>query len=250
MLRIQDAGDGVQTWTLDRPPANALNAELVRHLGDAADAASNDPDVRAVVVRGNDKFFSGGLDLAEMASGGAASVMDFGWGDGVAALWTLDKPTVAEIAGHAVAGGAIIALACDVRICSSKDKKIGLNETAIGLPFPRGAFEIARTALPQSSFGRTILGGALFGPEDAKARGYVHEVVAPETLEEAVLGEARALAALPAIAYAENKRLWQEPSVLRCQNEPADIRKRRRAAWQSEELFAAFAARAAGTRKK
>src|SRR5262249_34208999 len=128
--------------------ANAINAEFLIALGSQCKAAHEDENVRAVIVQGDGKFFSGGLDLKEAASGSnrvgnLAGSRD----DGLFMLWTLPKPTIAMVTGHAIAGGAIIALACDFRLTHSGSQRFGLNEVAIGLAFPRGAFEIARLAL-------------------------------------------------------------------------------------------------------
>lgn len=249
MLRIEDAGGGVQTWTLDRPPANAIDGALLGALADAASHAAADDAVRCVVLRGNERFFSAGLDLKALAAGGAADVVQFGWGDGVQALWTLEKPTIAAVDGHAIAGGAILALVCDVRIASSSKKKIGLNETAIGLPFPRGAFEIARHALRPEAFGPTILGAQLYGPEDAMRFGYVHEVVDTEAFHAHVMATAKRYADLPSIAYAENKRLFLEPAIERCRAEKNEDKERREAIWASPELMTQLAERLMAPKK-
>lgn len=248
MIRVEDAADGVRIFTLDRPPANAITAELVSRLGEICAEARDDRSVRAVIMRGGERFFSGGLDLKAMAAGGASDVADFGWGDGVADWWTFPKPTVAEIAGHAIAGGAILALASDVRIASTAPKKIGLNETAIGLSLPRGAFEIARNGLAPRHFARVILEGELVGPEEALERGFLHELVAPEELSSRAMAVASKLAQLPPISYADNKRLQREPCVQRCENEPEEERARRRGGWSASQD--AFSARAAQTGKK
>jgi enoyl-CoA hydratase/carnithine racemase len=248
VLRI-DTAEHVQTWTLDRPPANAIDGNLVKAIGDAAAAAQADDDVRCVVLRGNERFFSAGLDLKALAANGPDDVINFGWGDGIADLWMLEKPTIAAVAGHAIAGGAILALVCDVRIASSSPKKIGLNETAIGLPFPRGAFEIARHGLAPATFGPTILGAGLFGPEEAKTLGYVHEVVAPEALDETVHATAKRYADIPAIAYAENKRLFLEPAIERCRNESEEAKNRREAVWKNPDLMMQLAQRLFAAKK-
>ena len=249
MIRVEDAADGVRIFTLDRPPANAITAELVSRLGEVCAEAREDRSVRAVIMRGGERFFSGGLDLKAMATGGASDVADFGWGDGVADWWTFPKPTVAEIAGHAIAGGAILALASDVRIASTAPKKIGLNETAIGSV--TAAWRVrdrAQRPSRRSHFARVILEAELVGPEEALARGFVHELVPPEELTARAMAVATKLAQLPPISYADNKRLQREPCVQRCENEPEEERARRRGGWSDSQD--AFSARAAQTGKK
>lgn len=249
-IQIQDLEGGVRQITLSRPPANAINGALSRALLAAVEAANVDSAVRAVIVRGNDRFFSGGLDLPEMAQGAAAEMAGFGYRDGAHALWTIPKPTVAEIAGHAIAGGALLALSCDVRIAARKTQKIGLNETAIGLAFPRGAYEIARSALANQHFGRLLLEAGLYGVEEAQRYGYVHEIVEAEALSARCLEVARTLAAHPREAYALNKQRIREPFVAACEGETVLMRERVLKSWGSEETQQAFLRRAATLTKK
>ncbi len=253
MIETQDieVGEGViRIWTLARPPANALNAAIIRALQDAAESAAEDPTVRAVILRGNARFFSGGLDLKEMAAGGAADVASFGYGDGVGALWTLPKPTIAQIEGHAIAGGAILALACDFRVCAEGDQKIGLNETAIGLAFPTGAFEIARRVLDPRFVNKVLLAAELFKPADALRVGLVDEVVKQENLQARCVALATQLAAYPPDAYAYNKALAIGPAVEWSGAESEEEAERRLKIWTSEETTRAFLARAQSLGKK
>ncbi len=246
---VHDEPGGIRVLTLNRPPANAFDAGLIARLGAAADAARDDAAVRAVIVRGNERFFSGGLDLKKMAGGEAPKVSDFGYHDGIGALWTLPKPTIAEVRGHAIAGGAILLLACDFRISATGPHKIGLNETPIGLAFPPGAFEISRLGLSHTRFGRAILEGELYPPEEALRMGYLHELVAPERLSARCLELAAKVAAYPAGAYAYNKAMLQKPALERCRNEPEADKARRFEVWTSQETLEAFLARAQGLGK-
>jgi enoyl-CoA hydratase len=246
---VRDEEGGVRILTLNRPPANALDSAFIAELGQAATEASRDPSVRAVILRGNDRFFSGGLDLKKMAAGEAPLVQSFGWGDGIAAIWTLPKPTIAEVRGHAIAGGAILCLACDFRISAKGEHKIGLNETPIGLAFPPGAFEISRLGIAHTHFGRAILEGELYPPDRAREVGYLQEVVDPDRLSAHCLALARKVAAFPAGAYAYNKALLQRPAIERCMNEPEEAKQRRAEVWSSEETLNAFLARAQGLKK-
>ena len=162
LVEAKDIGDGVRMLTLNRPPANAIDRGFNRALAEQCDAARADAAVRAVIVAGNGRFFSGGVDLRAGESGEMVANLGGGPEDGVFALWTLPKPTVAMVNGHAIAGGTIIALACDFRITCEGRHKFGLNEVSIGLVFPQGAFEIARMALTPRALRDAALGAELF----------------------------------------------------------------------------------------
>jgi len=246
LVRSHDEPGGVRVLTLDRPPANALTASLLVDLKEAVGAAATDDAVRAVVVRGNEKFFCAGLDLKELASGGAGDLAGIGREDGIFALWTLPKPTVAEVAGHAVAGGAIICLACDVRLTCEGRHRIGLNENAFGIAFPREAFEIARSGLPHHRLRRLILEGGLHSPGDARTVGYVDEVLEDtDALRARALEVATAMAAYPAPAYAHNKRLILEGALGRCEEESEEAREALLGLWTHPETLMGIMARVA-----
>jgi enoyl-CoA hydratase len=215
LVEAKDIGDGVRMLTLNRPPANAINRDFNRALAQACDAARDDSGVRALIVAGNGRFFSGGVDLRAGESGEMVGNLGGGPEDGVYALWTLPKPTVAMVNGHAIAGGTIIALACDFQITCEGRHKFGLNEVSIGLPFPQGAFEIARLALTPRALRHATLVAELFEAPRALELGIVDEVVGAERLEERCVALARRLAAHSQRAYAHTKRAIQREAVAR-----------------------------------
>ena len=165
-VRAEDRSDGVRLLTLDRPPANAITAGLLADLWAALDAARDDPGVRAVVLTGEGRFFSAGLDLRggidfQAATSPGPAVDPFG------ALRTcllnflrFPKPTVAMLRGHAIAGGLILVLACDYRLGVNGEYRIGLNEVEIGASFPKAAFEIVRLRLTHQQASELLLGAA------------------------------------------------------------------------------------------
>jgi enoyl-CoA hydratase/carnithine racemase len=219
----KDLGSGVRMLTLNRPPANAIGREFLEALFDACRGARDDASVRAVVVTGAGKFFSGGLDLKEASSGirrvgNLAGSPD----DGIFALWTLPKPTVAMVNGHAIAGGVIIALACDFRITCNGGHRLGLNEVAIGMGFPRGAYEIARLALTNEQLRWTLLGARTFDVKRARELGIIDEIVEPAQLEARCVELAQGLAANGQLAYAHTKRRLQERAVARVLGQKAE----------------------------
>jgi len=157
-------------------------------------------------------------------------------------LWTLPKPTVAMVNGHAIAGGVIIALACDFRVTYAGSQRFGLNEVAIGLAFPRGAFEIARLALNNEQLRHTTLEAGLFDVDRAREMGIVDEVVEPARLEARCIELAKRLGANGRLAYAHTKRRIQAEAVARVLHQ--DIEEAREVAriTQSEETRALIAA--------
>jgi enoyl-CoA hydratase len=226
LVEAKDIRDGIRMLTLNRPPANAISREFNDALAAQCNLARDDHNVRAVVVTGAGKFFSSGLDVKEFAEGrsGVANLAG-SKDDGVFALWTLPKPTVAMVNGHTIAGGVIIALACDFRITSIGNQRFGLNEVAIGLAFPRGAFEIARLALTNRQMRWTALEADLFDANRALALGIVDEIVEPARLEPRCIELAKRLGANGRLAYAHTKRALQADSVARAVGqEPPEAR--------------------------
>jgi enoyl-CoA hydratase/carnithine racemase len=243
LVESRDVGDGVRILTLNRPPANAINADFLSALGAQCKAAREDENVRAVVVAGNGRFFSGGLDLKE-ASSGASRVGNLAGSrdDGLFMLWTLPKPTVAMVNGHAIAGGVIIALACDFRVTQMGSQRFGLNEVAIGLAFPRGAFEIARLALSNQQLRWTMLEAGLFDVDRAREMGIVDEIVEPARLEARCIEAARHLGANGRLAYAHTKHRIQAEAVTRVLNQDVEEAREVARITQSEETRALIAA--------
>jgi enoyl-CoA hydratase len=209
-IHVSDHEAGVRLLRIERPPANAINTEFLQALHDAASTAEADDRVRAIIVTGTGRFFSAGLDIKEMQTKGAGELAKLGGGkDGIYRLWRLTKPTIAMVDGHALAGGAILMLACDFRIASRGAFKIGVTETALGLPLPIGAFEIARHALPARHHRAVLLGADAFDPEAARDVGLIDDVVPHETLEERCFTLAAKLGAYPSAAYGYQKYLLQ-----------------------------------------
>lgn len=192
--------------TLDDGKANALRPSLLTELEQALDAAQ-ESDARAVVLAGRAGFYSAGLDLKLLPT--------LSHPEKIATFHHFSRlmirvagyglPTVAAIGGHAIAGGAILALACDVRIGGDGPQKIGLTEVPLGLPLPTFAIEIARSAVPTHLLAEAVLHGRQYTMGEAHAAGLVEAVVAPEALLDAAVARAAGLAKIPEIAYAFTK---------------------------------------------
>jgi enoyl-CoA hydratase/carnithine racemase len=187
---------------LSAPGKNALSTELMTWLVKELEIAAGRP----VLLTGSGDAFSAGLNLKEVTSLDRQGVERFlgRLEEMVDALYTYPGPTVACVNGHAIAGGCVLALACDLRVCAENPEiRVGLNETALGLRFPPKLFAMIRQRLPASSLERVVLGAGLYDPEAARALGLVDEV-AGDAVSVARAHLAR-LASHPRETYARTK---------------------------------------------
>ena len=165
-----------------------------------------------VVLTGAGRAFSAGVDLRRIVEDGDAYVEKFlaRLSKALRELFSYPAPTVAAINGHAIAGGCIFALCCDVRLMSGGT--IGLAELPVGVAFPRVAMEVVRHSLGTAAQKAVLLGQAV-GPDEALRMGMVDEVVAPEDLISRALVRAAAMAHVPPSLYAMTKRDLHAPAM-------------------------------------
>jgi enoyl-CoA hydratase len=202
--------DGVAAVRMDDGRVNALTPRVIALLNDALDAAAH--SARAVAIVGRPGVLCAGFDLPTMRSGrDAASSLVAAGGRLLLRLFAHPQPTVVGVTGHALAAGALLALAGDIRIGGDQPARIGLNETAIGLALPSWATELARARLMSSHLVPAVLHGQVYDMHGAVAAGFLDRVVAAEECEREVFETARQLARLDSNAYAATKqRLWAQ----------------------------------------
>ncbi|MDQ3397293.1 MAG: enoyl-CoA hydratase-related protein [Deinococcota bacterium] len=197
MLNVQSQG-AVRTLQLHRPEVrNALNAELQGSLLHALDEAEADATVRALVITGSGKAFCAGLDLADLKAISRNSAEENRRDSARFArllerLYTFPKPTVAALNGHAVAGGAGLASACDL-VVMSEGAKLGYTEVKIGF-VPAVVAVLLLRQLGERQARDLLLTGRLISAGEAHAFGLVNDVVK----ESEVMPRALELAALTA----------------------------------------------------
>lgn len=186
---ILTATDGpVGIITLNRPEAlNALNRQLTSELSAAAAAFDADPDIAVIVVTGSDRAFAAGADIKELKDKTFAEVYEeqlitASW-EGIAAV---RKPTIAAVSGHAIGGGAEIAMMCDI-IIASDTARFALPETMIGIiPGAGGTQRLTRIVGKAVAMDMILSGRALTAAE-ALSMGLVSRVVpAADYLTEAI----------------------------------------------------------------
>jgi enoyl-CoA hydratase len=128
-------------------------------------------------------------------------------------VFTFPIPCVAAVTGHAIAGGAFLAYACDLRWVADGPYRLHVNEVAIALPLPTWALVVAQQAIPARWHTEAILHARPYGPRDALERGIVHGVVAADAVVAAAREAAGRLAGLDLAAYATAKTKMRERDV-------------------------------------
>ncbi len=215
--------------------ANALNPRSLAAISQALDEAGR-AQARGVILTGYDRFFSAGLDLVTLYDFDRprleAFVREF---DRVMLqVFAFPRPVVAAVNGHAVAGGCILALACDARLMPDHGVQIGLNEIRLGVPFPASALEIARHGLPMEFADSILYGGQLYTPLEAMSRGLVDGLTSGDVLEEA-RAVCRRLAEQPVGAFQTIKASLKGPAIQRAQERLDDLRRAFVEAWFSPD---------------
>jgi enoyl-CoA hydratase len=214
MFRI-DPGP-VTVVTLDRPPANALTGEMLAEFTELLGRFAT-PAVRAVVVTGNGRCFSAGLDLHDVFDADDAGFAAFTerFDAALAAFFAFPKPVVAAVNGHAIAGGAVLAAGADFRLMADGEGRAGLTEIQVGIPFPTSALEIVRFACAGPHLPELLYLGNTYRPADACARRLVDEVVPAADLLPRARALAEELGAREPAAFAATKRALRADALAR-----------------------------------
>jgi enoyl-CoA hydratase/carnithine racemase len=223
---------------LDFPGKNAISTQTMTFLEEQLDAAAGRP----VLLTGAGDAFSAGLNLKEVAGLDARAMEAFltRLERVCAKLFDHPAPTVALVNGHAIAGGCIFTICCDVRIGVAGERtRIGLNEVALGLRFPPVIMRIVRARVPPRSISEVVLGAGLYSPAEALRHGLIDEV-APDAETGAARARARLaeLAAFPADAYAAAKEELRRDVTRATPEEQARFREAALPIWTGDAIKA------------
>ena len=182
--------------TLARPPANAMDASSLNELADVFDGLAGEPDadVTAIVLTGEGRSFSAGLDLKAIQHSEPEHQEELieALNRAFLTVYSCPRLVVGAVNGHAIAGGLVLALCCDVRLVADVALKVGLAEVRVGVPYPVGAIEVVRHELTPPVARRLVLGGELIGAHEAVELGVFDRVVpAADLLATALVGCSR-----------------------------------------------------------
>jgi enoyl-CoA hydratase len=214
--------DGIAIVALRHGKANALDMTLCDGLAKCFEELRGS-DARAVVLTGQDRIFSAGVDLLQVSAGGADYLRNF-----LPALHRLydavffhPRPVVAAINGHAIAGGCVLACCADRRIMARSGGRIGVTELLVGVPFPALAFEVMRCAVPHRHLLEFMFGGATYEVDAALERGLVDELVEAGALPQRAIAAAQSLAKLAPAAFAQTKKQLRQDAADRVERSGA-----------------------------
>ena len=194
------------TITLNRPAVlNAMNLDWIQGLEVAVQRVAAEAQVHLVVVRGAGRAFCAGIDLDMLGRERMPPGFYEGQERAFRGLETMDKIVVAAMHGHCLGGGLQLAIACDIRVCSTACS-IGLPAVLEGLFPAMATFRLPRL-IGLGPARRLILSGELVEPEEAFRLGIVDYLVPAERFEEGLEEIVATYLALPRVASIASKRL-------------------------------------------
>ena len=215
-LTIERDG-GVVRCTLDRPPLNLLEPELIRALRDAFRGLAADPSVRVAVITGRGRAFTAGMDVHVLAGldVAAAKGLITGLHEAIQAVHAAPFPVIAGVNGHALGAGFELALACDLRVAAA-GALLGLPEVRVGIPSVIQAALLPLLVGPGRA-AELLLTGEPVTAEQARDWGLVNEVVPAECVRTAAEALAARVLACGPDAIRLQKGLivrWRETDVV------------------------------------
>ena len=192
--------ESVATVRIDRPPANAVDPALIEDLLRVLPALAADQAVRCVVLTGTGRFFMAGADIAVMRDLSEANQLRMRrWTDVQRLLEAMPKPAIAAMNGHALGGGAELALACDLRILA-EPATFGFPEMRLGLfPGAGGTQRLPRLVGPHLAK-RVMIEAERLSAAEALAMGLVDLVVPAAGFDAEAAERAQRYAAMPTAA--------------------------------------------------
>lgn len=172
---------------------------------------------KALIITGGDKFFSIGFDLPKivMFDRKELDIFIHKFNEVILNLYTINIPTAALLNGHAIAGGCILAIACDYIFSTESKKYIGLNEIKLGLPVPYLADMILRQIVNDKIANNLLYTGEFITAEEAKEYGIISETYKEEEIEQKVIERLKNIAKYSNEVFAEMKSNRTETVLLR-----------------------------------
>lgn len=205
--------DEIRILHLQFGRGNALSPEFLRELQKVLNEERKSPP-RGLVLTGSGEFFCSGLDVPALAGlnhSQIRAVLHQLYGV-CRDLFAFPRPVIAAINGHAIAGGALLALACDQRLMAQGEGKLGLNESQLGLSVPPSLVELCRYTLDRPLLEKLMYGGQIYPAFKAFDMGVLDELVEADDLLESSAAAVRHWTT-SITAFAEIKSRLKAPTL-------------------------------------
>jgi enoyl-CoA hydratase len=221
MIHREDRGD-VAILRMENGKVNAMDIELCAAFSAELDRLLKE-DVRSVVLTSKGTTFSAGVNLVRLVQGGTNYIEEFlpALTEALFKVFTFPRPIIAAVNGHAIAGGFILACACDVRIMGEGAGRVGMPELLVGVPLPAIAMEVLRFAVPAPHLAQLAYFGRTVTPAEALQMGILEEVVPENHLLAHAFRTANHMAAIPDKPFQITKRQLRASYVERFEAERA-----------------------------
>ena len=214
MSYIHVSRDGeIATVTLSRGKVNALNEPMVEEITKSFEDLETDNQVKSIIFTGSGKFFSFGFDVPEFLSYPKKDFIRYleKFTSLYTALFCFPKPVVAALNGHTIAGGCMLATACDFRLMVTGKARISLNEITFGVPVPAGSLAMLKYCAGSRNAQSIVYSGAMYSAEEALQMGLVDQVSTEDALAEDARKVAQELAQKDSSAFRSIKHLLRKP---------------------------------------
>lgn len=226
----------VAVVTLKRGKVNALSEAVLDELSGRFEELKGDATAAAAVLTGSGKFFSFGFDIPELLSYSQEEFVRYlrKFTTLYTELYVWPKPLVAALNGHTIAGGCMLATACDRRLMAAGGGKISLNEVTFGASVFAGSVAMLVACAGQRNAETILYSGAMFTAEEARDLRLVDAVTSGEELLDGAIAEARDLAGKDRVAFASIKALLRGPVAEEMRRREAESIREFVSIWYSE----------------
>jgi enoyl-CoA hydratase len=213
---IREDSDDIAVLRLAHGKVSALDDGFCRALVAEVQTIASSRS-RALIITGTGSAFSAGVDLFRVLQGGSEYLAQFlpAMEGFFHALLEFPKPLVAAINGHAIAGGCLVAAACDHRVMAEGSARIGVPELLVGVPFPTLPFEMVRARVSPANFRHLVLSGKTATPPEALALGLIDEIAPTDVLMTRARHAAEQMMQIPPVSFALTRRAFTEPILER-----------------------------------
>jgi enoyl-CoA hydratase len=201
--------------TMDDGKANAMDFDYFEEMNSALTEIESSESL-VLIIKGRQGFFSGGLDLKLISTLAPNDIdkLSETFARTMLRVFSYPIPTVAICTGHAIAGGAMLAFACDRRHVINGNYRIQVNEIAIGIPLPSWMVLIGKSAIPPEFQTEALLHAKTYTPKEARDAGIFHGLIDNgEDINVAVNSDIEALMSLNKPAYSISKRRLREKEI-------------------------------------